>query len=67
MDTNGNPTPLDDHAIRLIVIGILLKRLGGRAHISQGDVDEIAYNTVKESGFPDGSIVLDLQPRQPQG
>lgn len=51
-------TPLDDPTVKMLVIAILLKRLGGKATITQADIDDVAYNRILEEGHGDGSIEL---------
>jgi hypothetical protein len=41
-----------------------VKRLGGRAEITQEDIDDIAYNRLEEDGKDDGSLEFRLIERQ---
>ena len=61
MDRNSN---LNNPNLTTILFAILVKRLGGRAEITQADIDDIAYNRLEEEGKEDGSLEFRLIERQ---
>lgn len=61
MDRNSN---LNNPVLTTILFAILVKRLGGRAGITQADIDDIAYNLLEEEGKEDGSLEFRLIERQ---
>ena len=61
MDRKSN---LNDPRLTTILFAILVKRLGGRAEITQADIDDIAYNRLEEEGKSDGSLEFRLVERQ---
>ena len=54
---------LNNPHLTTILFAILVKRLGGKALITQADIDDIAYNRLMEEGFPDGSLEFRLEER----
>jgi hypothetical protein len=46
---------LNDQEITKIILAILVKRLGGKAKITQKDIDEVAFGRLEEYRYPDGS------------
>ena len=61
MDRKSN---LNNPQFTTILFAILVKRLGGRAEITQADIDDIAYNRLEEEGRSDGSLEFRLVERQ---
>lgn len=61
MDSRSN---LNNPALTTILFAILVKRLGGKAEITQFDIDDIAYNRLEEEGRDDGSLEFRLVERQ---
>lgn len=61
MDRKSN---LNNPRLTTILFAILVKRLGGRAEITQADIDDIAYNRLEEEGKDDGSLEFRLIERQ---
>lgn len=61
MDRNST---LNNPKLTTILFAILVKRLGGRAKITQADIDDIAYNRLEEEGKDDGSLEFRLIERQ---
>lgn len=46
---------LDDSTLAKLLFAVLVKRLGGKVTITQKDIDEVAYSTLNEYRYPDGS------------
>ena len=44
--------------LRMLILAVLLKRLGGEAKISQSDIDEVAYGKITEEWEETGSYCL---------
>lgn len=61
MDSNSN---LNNPKLTTILFAILVKRLGGKAVITQADIDDIAYNRLEEEGRVDGSLEFRLIERR---
>ena len=61
MDSNSS---FNNQNLTTILFAILVKRLGGRAEITQADIDDIAYNRLEEEGKDDGSLEFRLIERQ---
>lgn len=47
---------LNNTNLTMLVIAALVKRVGGRATITQTDIDIVAYNKLKEIHTDDGVI-----------
>lgn len=54
----------NDPALTVILFAVLVKRLGGRAEITQTDIDAAAYTRLFEEGREDGSVEFTLVERQ---
>jgi len=61
MDPQSN---LNNPKLTTILFAILVKRLGGKAEITQADLDDIAFNQLEEEGKADGSLEFRLVRRQ---
>ncbi len=61
MDERSN---LNNPRLTTILFAILVKRLGGKAEITQADIDDIAFNRLEEEGRQDGSLEFRLVERQ---
>ncbi len=61
MDKRSN---LNNPQLTTLLFAILVKRLGGKALITQGDIDAVAYNRLEEEGRADGSLEFRLVERQ---
>lgn len=57
---------LDNPNIRLLLVSIMVKRLGGTVTITQEDINEVAYNQLIEKVSNDGSLTFTYveHPRQ---
>lgn len=55
---------LNNPRLTIILFSILVKRLGGKAQITQADIDDIAYNRLVEEGYEDGSLEFRLIERK---
>ena len=53
----SNPT------LTKLVVACLLSKLGGRATITQADIDEVSFHLLNEYGNLDGSLGLELARR----
>jgi hypothetical protein len=51
---------LHDPVLTPILFAILVKRLGGRAEITQADIDDIAFSRLEEEGREGGSLEFRL-------
>lgn len=51
---------LNDPRLTTLLFACLVKKLGGRALITQADIDEVAYNRLMEDGRADGSLEFRL-------
>lgn len=60
MNSHSN---LNDPEFAAILVAVLVKRLGGKVEIKQSDIDEVAYNQLKESGHK-GSLEFSLIERK---
>lgn len=68
MDAQDNPTPLDDRNTTLLVIAVLLRALGPNpVRISQADINEVAYCSLREQSLGDGALLLSVVPRPLSG
>lgn len=57
MTTRSN---LHNPRLTLLMFAVLVKRLGGKAEITQADIDQVAYCKMPEEGREDGSIEFRL-------
>ena len=57
-------TTLDSESFQIALIGILVKKLGGRDRLEQADFDSIEGQTLMEDLFPDGPIEFWVQERR---
>jgi hypothetical protein len=57
-----------DPTLTMVAICVLVAKLGGKATITQADIDTVAYTRLLEHVQTDGSIELEMQqPRSMQG
>ena len=61
MDSRSN---LNNPALTTLLFAVLVKRLGGKAEITQADIDDIAFNRLDEDVREDGSLEFRLIERQ---
>lgn len=54
---------MEDPKLVMIVISVLVKQLGGRAVITQKDIDEVAFNRIIEEQ-EDETLTLTLETRR---
>ena len=54
---------LNDPALTTLLFAILVNRLGGKAVITQADIDEVAFNRLVEQGHEDGTLEFTLVQR----
>lgn len=57
------PSYLNDPVITKLLIGVMVKRLGGNVTISQADIDDIAFNRLEEKGS-EGRVEFQLVERK---
>lgn len=50
----------NDRQLNMLVMAVLLHKLGGKATITQDDIDQVAFARLVEDGMSDGSIELRL-------
>lgn len=56
MEKEINPdSVLCDPKLSKLLFSVLVKRIGGKVKITQKDIDEIAYGTLNEYRYSDGS------------
>lgn len=54
----------NNNDLMLLLFSILVKRLGGELRITQDDIDDIAFSTLEEGDYEDGSLGFRLiEPR----
>lgn len=58
---------LEDPLLVSIIVGILVKKLGGKVSITQEDVDAIAHNRLVEGGLEDGTLFFEVEERKQVG
>ena len=61
------PSVLDETELMLITIAVLVKRLGGRATITQEDVNIVAHNRLMERHHGNGEIEFFLEEHERTG
>lgn len=59
-DITQMQTNLNNPQLTILLFAVLVKRLGGRAEITQTDIDAVAYNRLIEHGREDGSVEFNL-------
>lgn len=58
---------LDNSGFAMIVLGILVKRLGGEVQITQADIDDVAYCRLLECDSPtQGTLTFTFEQRTSQ-
>lgn len=62
MDPQSN---LNNPKLTTILFAILVNKLGGKAEITQADIDAVAFSRLEEEGREDGSLEFRLIHRQP--
>jgi hypothetical protein len=68
MEVKKNPNcVLGQPELAKLLFAVLVKRLGGKVKINQSDIDDIAYNTLNEYLYPDGSPEFELVERKIAG
>lgn len=55
---------LNDPMLTSLLFAILVKRLGGKVEIAQADIDDVAFNRLKEEGREDGTLEFRLLERK---
>ena len=53
--------------LTVLLFAVLVHKLGGKASVTQQDIDEVCYSTMNEFTGADGSIQFELEAREMQG